>query len=138
MDTYTWELTKRDMDFYGGDWKRYEDSYDYSDEEMKRIKDLFVKGNTVAFHEIVKLGDDGITLTVTFPHNEEYSVYFKNGSLQVDSNNGDEILFGTPKTIKEIREVVEYVTTSCDYLPINCIQSIKKGTELVYETEIDF
>ena len=138
MDTYTWELTNRDINFYGGDWKRYEDSYDYSNEEMERIKDLFVKGNTVAFHEIVKLRDDGITLTVTFPHNEEYSVYFKNGSLQVDSNNGDEILFGTPKTIKEIREVVEYVTTSCDYLPINCIKSIKKGTELVYETEIDF
>jgi hypothetical protein len=132
MDTYTWELTKSDIDFYGGEWKHYEDTNDYSDEKMERIKDLFVKGNTVAFHEIVKLRDDGITLTVTLPHNEVYSVYFKNGTLQVDSNNGDEITFGTPKTIEEIRKVVEYVTTSCDYLPINCIQSIKKGTELVY------
>ena len=132
MDTYTWELTKSDIDFYGGNWKRYEDSYDYSNEKMERIKDLFVKGNTAAFHEIVKVRDDGTTLTVTFPHNEVYTIYFKNGSLQVDSNNGDEISFGTPKTIEEIREVVEYVTTSCDYLPINCIKSIKKGTELVY------
>jgi hypothetical protein len=132
MDTYTWELTKSDIDFYGGEWKHYEDTNDYSDEKMERIKDLFVKGNTVAFHEIVKLRDDGITLTVTLPHNEVYSVYFKNGTLQVDSNNGDEISFGTTKTIEEIRKVVEYVTTSCDYLPINCIQSIKKGTELVY------
>jgi hypothetical protein len=132
MDTYTWELTKSDIDFYGGEWKHYEDTNDYSDEKMERIKDLFVKGNTVAFHEIVKLRDDGITLTVILPHNEVYSVYFKNGTLQVDSNNGDEITFGTTKTIEEIRKVVEYVTTSCDYLPINCIQSIKKGTELVY------
>jgi hypothetical protein len=132
MDTYSWKLTKSEIDFYGGEWKNYEDTNDYSDEKMERIKDLFVKGNTVAFHEIVKLRDDGITLTVTFPHNEEYSVYFKNGTLQVDSNNGDEISFGTPKTIEEIREVVEYVTTSCDYLPINCISSIKKGTEIVY------
>jgi len=132
MDTYSWELTKSDIDFYGGEWKHYEDTNDYSDEKMERIKDLFVKGNTVAFHEIVKLRDDGTTLTVTFPHNEVYTIYFKNGALQVDSNNGDEITFGTPKTIEEIREVVEYVTTSCDYLPINCITSIKKGTELVY------
>jgi hypothetical protein len=132
MDTYTWELTKSDIDFYGVEWKHYEDTNDYSDEKMERIKDLFVKGNTVAFHEIVKLRDDGTTLTITFPHNEVYTIYFKNGTLQVESNNGDEITFGIPKTIEEIREVVEYVTTSCDYLPINCITSIKKGTELVY------
>jgi hypothetical protein len=131
MDTYTWELTKNDIDFYGGEWKHYEDTNYYSDEKMERIKDLFVKGNTVAFHEIVKLSDDGTTLTVTFPHNEVYTIYFKNGSLQVD-DLGDEISFGVPRTIEEIREVVDYLTSSNSYLPINCITSIKKGTELVY------
>jgi hypothetical protein len=129
METYTWELTKSDIEFYGGEWKRYEDTNDYSDEQMERIKDLFVKGNTAAFHEISKLRDP---LTITLPHDEVYTLYLKDGSLQVDSSNGDEITFGTPKTIEEIREVVEYITTSCDYLPINCIQSIKKGTEIVF------
>ena len=139
MDTYTWELTKRDIDFYGGDWKRYEDSNGYSDEEMERIKDLFVKGNTAAFHEIVKLLNDSITLTVTLPYDEIHSLYFKNGSLEVySSDSGEDVSFGTPKTIEEIREVVAYLTSAGDYLPITCIKSIKKGTEFVYETKIDF
>jgi hypothetical protein len=131
MDTYRWELTENHLDFYGGKWKCYEDTNGYSDEQMERTKELFVKGNTAAFHEISKLRE-GATLTVTLPHDEEYCVYFKNGSLQVDSNTGDEISFGVPRTIEEIREVVDYLTTSNDYLPINCIQSIKKGAELVF------
>ena len=130
MDTYRWELTKSHLDFYGGDWKRYEDTNGYSEERMERTKELFLKGNTAAFHEISKL-HEGVTLTVTVSHDEEYSVYFKNGSLQVGFL-GDEISFGVPRTIEEIREVVDYLTTSNDYLPINCIQSIKKGTELVF------
>ena len=144
MDTYTWELTKSDIDFYGGNWKRYEDSNCYSDKEMERIKELFVKGNTAAFREIVKLLDDGKKLTVTSSYgryDETYFVYFKNGSLQVsslDSDLDDKLLFGSPKTIKEIRKVVDYLTTACDYLPITYIRSIKKGTEIVYETEIDY
>jgi hypothetical protein len=130
MDTYRWELTENHLDFYGGKWKRYEDTNGYSEEQMERTKELFVKGNTAAFHEISKL-HEGVTLTVTVSHDEEYSVYFKNGSLQVGFL-GDEISFGVPRTIEEIREVVDYLTTSNDYLPINCIQSIKKGTELVF------
>lgn len=130
MDTYRWELTESNLEFYGGEWKRYEDTNGYSDEQMERTKELFVKGNTAAFHEISKLRE-GATLTVTVSHDEEYSVYFKNGSLQV-GYLGDEISFGVPRTIEEIRDVVDYLTTSNDYLPINCIQSIKKGTELVF------
>ena len=130
MDTYRWELTENHLEFYGGKWKHYEDTNGYSEEQMERTKELFVKGNTAAFHEISKL-HEGATLTVTISHDEEYSVYFKNGSLQVGFL-GDEISFGVPRTIEEIREVVDYLTTSNDYLPINCIQSIKKGAELVF------
>ena len=133
MDTYSWELTKSDIDFYGGEWKHYEDSNGYSNEEMERIKDLWVKGNTVAFREIAKFRDDGTTLTVTISEYEVYTIYFKNGSLEVScSCCDDEISFGTPKTIEQIREVIQYINTSGDYLPLNYIKSIKKGTELVY------
>lgn len=126
MESYTWELTPSDIEYFDGKFKSYEETFD--DEEICEIKDAYINGNTAVFREIVKLikGDREITKVFCERHDIQYEIQLANNCIVVYNCETEETVeFDNINSVENIRSVINFITEVDEYLPINTITLIE-------------
>ena len=124
--SYTRELTASDIEYFGGKFKSYEETFDY--EEICDIKNDYINGNTTTFREIVKLIDGNRETIQVYveKHDIHYEIQITNNCIVVYNCETEETSeFDSAKTVENIRCVVNFITEAEEYLPINTITLIE-------------
>ena len=128
MDSYTWELTASNNEFFNGLYKSYEVSSGYSEDELVELRNKYINGNTAVFREIVKLingkRETIKVLNINYDWYHEIKLIDNCVVLIILHPNGiDEFhSIGELKTVEDIRELIDSITDS--WLPINPLKLI--------------
>ena len=116
-----------DEDFFANNYKYYEDSVGYSHDEIQLIKKYFIRGMLKLYAQLSDLCEfDSLVIHIDCGgHIDKYTITVSN-EFTIKSQHED------PVELKNIIDVIQYVHTLCEYIPLSYISKIVKNDEELY------